>query len=549
MPADQSEIKNGGAEPIKTFTIPGMTAAVTIGAGDCLFVLGRNGAGKSALMHYLNIVSRPEAVYLPGSRPSSFSNDGLTMNALGRAIYEQHSQHWDSLPASRYRSFDSGQRIEKPVYDLIAKETQYAHEAVNSIKAYGPDSEVIEQLKRRESPLDRANQLLEQSNLAIRLKFVNGELVTSQDQSPPYNIIKMSDGERISILMIAEILTAPPRSIFLIDEPERHLHRSISVPLLIAIMAERPDCAFVIATHDLSLPEEVTNGQVILVRSCIWAGESVESWEMDFISSISSIPEALRIDILGSRRRILFVEGEQNSLDQPLYAVLYPGISIRAKSNCREVRKAVTGLRSIEAFHRVDVFGLVDNDSQDESTIAALADEGIFALPDYSVESLYYSGEVLEAVARRQAETLGITVDSLLEQARDQALSGIQPHEIVSLASLVSGQLIHREVVSAIPSPHDLVDELRTELTITVPTTFPSQKIQLEQLIRDQNISEIIRRYPVRQSGILHRLATGLHFRNLADYQRAALTQIAADPATAEALRARLGAVTAALLA
>ena len=84
---------------------------------------------------------------------------------------------------------------------------------------------------------------------------------------------RMSDGERSAAIIAATVLTADPGTTFLIDEPERHLHRAIITPFLAALFAKRLDCAFVISTHELALPLTAPEADVLVVRSCAWAGE------------------------------------------------------------------------------------------------------------------------------------------------------------------------------------------------------------------------------------------------------------------------------------
>ena len=67
----------------------------------------------------------------------------------------------------------------------------------------------------------------------------------SKNGSPPYSIAELSDGERNSLLIAASILTMKSESLVLIDEPERHLHRSIISPLLQHLFSSRSDCAFI----------------------------------------------------------------------------------------------------------------------------------------------------------------------------------------------------------------------------------------------------------------------------------------------------------------
>ena len=42
---------------------------------------------------------------------------------------------------------------------------------------------------------------------------------------------ELSDGERNALLIGSDVLTTEPNSLIILDEPERHLHRSIISPL------------------------------------------------------------------------------------------------------------------------------------------------------------------------------------------------------------------------------------------------------------------------------------------------------------------------------
>jgi len=74
-------------------------------------------------------------------------------------------------------------------------------------------------------------------------------------------------------------------SVFFIDEPERHLHRSIISPLLSSLFQRRPDCVFVIATHDINLPMDNPKSNVLAVRGCKWNGSQISAWDTDLIST------------------------------------------------------------------------------------------------------------------------------------------------------------------------------------------------------------------------------------------------------------------------
>ena len=71
------------------------------------------------------------------------------------------------------------------------------------------------------------------------------------------------------------------------------------------------------------------------------------------------------------------------------------------------MQKAVLGLRGSQKIHHMEAFGLIDRDNRADKDIEKLAEKGIFALKVYSVEALYYCSDAIDAVAHRQAGSLG----------------------------------------------------------------------------------------------------------------------------------------------
>jgi hypothetical protein len=52
------------------------------------------------------------------------------------------------------------------------------------------------------------------------------QILAKKECGEPYSIAELSDGERNALLIAATVLTVKPGTLLLIDELERHLHRS-----------------------------------------------------------------------------------------------------------------------------------------------------------------------------------------------------------------------------------------------------------------------------------------------------------------------------------
>lgn len=514
---------------------------LTVEKGKPIFIVGRNGVGKSAFLQGL-LRQLSQVIYMPGSRPVFFENESLSLTAATRAGLVGSLPSWDNSPDSRWRATGGISKNEKAIFDLQNAEIQFKVAAANEIADAGRESNAIERLQSKSSPIDRINRLLEQASLPIQMTLADGHLRAVQN-GDVYSHARMSDGERSALIFAAEVVAAKRGTVFVIDEPELHLHPSISVPLIRALIAERNDCGFVVSTHELELATCIASAKVLVVRGCQWINNnSVERWDVDYLQDTSSIPETTRRDVLGSRKRILFIEGSSASLDQPLYALLFPEASVSHREGCREVIKAVEGLRSTEHLHRVKAFGLIDHDGMSNEQVLQFQQKGVYPLPVFSVESLYYSDIVLRAVASKHAETIGGSAEELLLKVRSNGVIALSTKGTAEqLASKIARRRLRDKLVSAIPTQEEVRNNGVEPLTVSLVSTYPAELECFNKLLSDQDLEGLIARYPVRESPLLNSIAKSLGLLNSGEYEKAALTRIASDENLRRQLRELLG--------
>jgi len=379
---------------------------LTVEVGELLFILGANGTGKSSLMQAFASASKEKTRRITAHRQTWFRSGSPEFTGKQRADYEQNVFDYDRQPNARWMDDYSGQRAQMAIYDLVNSENVRAREITRAVD--DKNQEKVEILAAKHSAFTTLNCLLRLANLDIVVSMAaNDEIMATRNRSNPYSIAKLSDGERNAILIAANVLTVPAGTLLLIDEPERHLHRSIVSPLLSLLLKERPDCAFVVSTHEPLLPVDNPRSKVLLTRACVYDGDEVTSYDIDLLEKTDAIDDDLKRTILGERRKIVFVEGVEHSLDKPLYSLLFPNASIVAKANCREVENAVVGIKGTAELHWVKPFGLVDNDSSEPERIADLQAKGVIALNVYSVESIYYHPSVQKLAGEKLAAVLG----------------------------------------------------------------------------------------------------------------------------------------------
>ena len=395
-------------------TIPmasGDPLTIPVDMGHQVFIVGPNGSGKSALIqHGVTSLGTHNVRRISAHRQTWLQSAAINITPQSRRQFDQNLRAQESNPEYRWREWSSEQQVTSVLFDLTAKENDLARRIME--KSYAKEQTAVEEIIARERPaFEQINDLLSQGGFAVTIRNSRGEEILAEHRQSgnSYSMAQMSDGERNAVILAANVLTVSPGTVLLIDEPERHLHRSIIEPLLSALFTQRTDCAFVISTHEIALPIANPAASVVILRSCLWNGSQASAWDAEVLESGANLPEDLKRDVLGARRRILFVEGAPNSLDLPLYRALFPELSVIPKGSCEEVIRAVKGLRGSYEHHHVEAIGLIDRDDRDENDVSELALDSVFALDVFSVESLHYCSDAIKAVACRQAESLGAT--------------------------------------------------------------------------------------------------------------------------------------------
>ena len=454
---------------------------------SAFLIVGANGSGKSALIQLLVSSNQGKQIRrISAHRQTWFSSGSIDLTPQSRRDFDRSITKREVRYDSRWRDEYAQQRQSAVLFDLVAKENTRARRIARHV-----DSGHTEEAKRisdgSPAPFDELNELLGIGTLAITLENANDEeiLARHRDGDAPFSIAQMSDGERNAAIIAATVLTVEPGTVLLIDEPERHLHRSIIEPFLSALFERRKDCAFVVSTHEIALPVANPEAHVLMVRSCKWSGDMATAWDVELLESNVGIPEDLKRAILGSRKRILFVEGDSNSLDLPLYHALFPGVSVVPKGSCIDVQKAVSGLRGSQGLHHVEAFGLIDRDDRDEEGVKQLAEGGVFVLDMYSVESLYYCSDAIAAVARRQAESLRRNADEMIKSATEKALDVLNED---GLAERMAARRCERRVRDAILQliPDWKCIKAKPKFDISVDSPYQDELDRFNELVNEK---------------------------------------------------------------
>lgn len=297
----------------------------------------------------------------------------------------------------------------------------------------------------------------------------------------------MSDGERVIFYLVGQCLCAPDNAIIVIDEPEIHLHKAIQDTLWNTIEKARSDCTFVYLTHDLMFAADRIGSLKVCLTDYV---DSTFSWFT--ITSQNGIPEDVYLEVLGSRKPVLFVEGVSGSHDSELYQLAYPQFTVKPVGSCASVVAATKVFRSLRDMHRIECFGIVDRDYLVQGQLDAYKNAGVFAPFVAEVENLYLIPSIIKSVASQ----LLLDMDMVFEEVKDFIMQDFQrmvhSHAMDVTRHRVAlgiGQFSSKE-----PSIHEYITDLNDFLrTIDAEDIYNNALAEAQNLIELKDYENILR--------------------------------------------------------
>ena len=484
-----------------------------------LFIVGPNGAGKSGLMLELYRRNHEKAVRIAAHRQTWMESNFVPFSPQDKITVQNNAKGQDKAPESRWREWNSSARSGLVIADLIDADNFLSRKVRDKIIA--GDTDGAEKLALTHPPLEIISNLFVGAGIPIKLTIEeNSAIVASKSGGPTYSIASLSDGERAALLIAGTVLTARKDSLILVDEPERHLHATIVTPLLLQLFTKRPDCTFVVSTHELSLPVNCPCARTVLIRDSKVIDDEINAWDLDVLEPGIEIDDHTKEAIIGSRRVMLFIEGTENSLDKLLYEILFPGVSIFPRSTCRDVEHAVASIQDTGELAWVRAYGIVDQDQLTPEKKTLLEEKGVFPLSAYSVEALYYNQDIVKAVAKLQCKLIDGRVDEMVTLAESNLIGAISS-EVDRLAARMTEQAVKDKISHSTPDWRKIQEEGDISITIDGQALYNAERAKLHGWLDEKEVSKIIARYPIRETMALERIIIALQFRSKDQYEAA----------------------------
>lgn len=366
--------------------IDGQPATVLTGKQQ-ITVVGANGAGKT---RFINRMAQDlgDTAFQVSALNALFpiKDNAIKANSIS-AIYNTAVQNAQFVKPIAETEFEMllYLLLNDEITDLFA----YKLQMLNSDKKLEMPRTKIDTVARLWQDIFPKNEILRGNG---QIKFRN------MKAGGPFKPWQLSHGEKAVFYYVGAALYAPKRSVIFVDSPTMFLHRSITQSLWTAIEGIRPDCTFVYLTHDLEFPTSRTDNITIWVRNC---DIEHEAWDYTIMNPHEMLSEQLMLDILGARKPVLFVEGDNShSIDYKLYSLIFPEYTVKPMGSCNKVIETVRSFNDIQNFHHLDSHGIVDRDRRNKEEVDYLRNKKILVADVAEIENLFLLENVVRTVAR-----------------------------------------------------------------------------------------------------------------------------------------------------
>ena len=392
---------------------------VTLEQGKPIVILGANGSGKTRLTVKIdelndkrfsdnsildNIPDNDILIHRLSAQKSLTISDTITTpdyDSSKQALYCGEPGGYARKIANRYHSNPATHLLDdfdKALALLFAEDYRELQEDQSANKEAMKNREerppIITTV--REKTMNIWNELLPQRS--IELKSGN---IRAKNNDIEYHGKEMSDGERVVLYMICQILILPKNSVIIIDEPEMHIHKAVVKKLWDRLEKERTDCVFMYITHDLDFAASRNTDEILWVKS--FDGSTI--WDYEFLdsSNYEDLPNELLYELIGTRKKVLFVEGDRNSDDHALYSEFFKDkdYHIIPCGGCSEVLRIYKSKKAYEKFNNIEAYCLIDRDFRTSNEITALEEDGVRFLKVAEVENLFVVPALIDIMGKQ----------------------------------------------------------------------------------------------------------------------------------------------------
>ncbi|MCH5241750.1 MAG: DUF4435 domain-containing protein [Muribaculaceae bacterium] len=413
--------------------------------GRLLTIIGGSGAGKTKFMERLMQLTGDRTYCLSAIRAPFPEREESKLKGSIDDLY--------SKAASRrpYMRVNAVSEIEKLVFMLFADEFEQL------LKLKGKTHSKSHLFKFPSTKLDKLSSIWEKVFPGNKIVTTGGTLMFStpagEDLIP---VERLSQGEMVVLYYVAGALYAMQNAVIFIDAPSLFLHPTILNSLWNSIEALRPDCTFVYNSVDVEFVSSRNRNVILWVKSF---DASQIQWDYEIIAP-GEIREDIFIELMGSRKPVLFIEGDlTHSIDAKLYPLVFPDYTVKPLGSCDKVIETTRSFNGLTNMHHLESHGIVDRDRRTDKEVEYLRRKSIMVPEVAEVENLFLLEEVIRTVAKARGKNHNQVFQKIKKRAFQEFNQRLQAQVLEHVRHRVK-----REVDAKIDGKFSCITALETHL-------------------------------------------------------------------------------------
>lgn len=353
-------------------------------------IVGGNGSGKSSLASYFKKSDADGIIVIPAQKILFYLEKSGVSSA--NEINIREIQKKDFNDKSYKKEFD----VSNKVSQLSEVFSYHISAIINELAKAGADKLV--ENKDSETKYIKLLEIWRKFYSDIEFRYdMNKRKLVPKKNGKEYDLNSMSEGEKVTLFYIMITLFAPRNAYIIVDEPETFLNPSIYNRLWYLLEEYREDCRFVYISHNLEFISS-RNAHTIY-----WCKEydGYKNWEIKEISGeLEDIPKELVIELLGTRKNILFCEGSKESLDYKVYTLLFENqVVVIPVGGHKDVINNTKAYNNSKLFDG-EAYGIIDRDYHSEEILNYYKRDKIYHLEFNEIEMFLLIEEILESVLK-----------------------------------------------------------------------------------------------------------------------------------------------------
>lgn len=494
---------------------------------NTVVIVGANGAGKSSFVSELKKTTLPNLCVLPAQKylifnKNAFRRDKSTIESYQQSMHENYIDIARNISEEHIINQYFSYTFTFLITSLIKEYSEIATRKMRNEEDYRDKTPIWEQLE------EIWNQLI--PNITFEID-PNEREVYAHKKGNRYGLNGLSDGEKCIIFYIGNVLTAPENSYIVVDEPETFLNPSIYNKLWDSLILKRQDCQFIFTSHTMDFVNSRTNCRYIWCKNFKYPNE----FDLKLLEKENDFPISLLTELIGSRKPILFCEGDYNSLDYQIFSKIFLEYNIKPVGGHQNVINYTKGYNQISEIHENRAIGIIDSDFIEDSEIDKYKKYKVFTLAFNEIEMLLLDENIINSVLKpfKKEEEINSIIDDFKNTFVDEAK---QNEERIILQS--TKIQVDRIISTSLIQKYRTIEEIDLEVKnnsskINVNNIYNHEKVKLEKILRDKDYLGLLKMCNLKKQ-IVRGCASNIIMKN---YEDRAVERIGIDTNLSELLR------------